>query len=431
MKLYSIRSVNSHGSAGEEEQEGLNLKLSGLALFLILLLIIGITAGICFGISHAVYKNRMERENAYRVLFPADTDPYKIAKFQDIIDFVQNDFALEYENDELLESIIKSYVDSLGDRYSYYIEPGDYESYNDYITGTYVGLGFTYTRTAEGLHVEEVNAGSPAEECGLLAGQTVTRVNGMNAAELDDPAILSMVNVSGTEIKLTVQSEDGTVSELTAKTATINRQSVYGIGYEDGVYYIRISQFDNDTGTEFDEMLKLAKEGGMTALVLDLRTNGGGYEREADKVADALLGEGLVAYSQDKNGRRLSEVFSDASQVEVPVVLLVNQNTASASELVTGAFRDFKKGTIIGTQTFGKGIGQVSRSYTDDGSGVVITIATYFTPSGECIHGVGITPDVIVTLPEELSRLTPDKIPEGEDAQLDKALELVRAELAG
>ena len=322
-------------------------------------------------------------------------------------------------------------MDSLGDRYSYYIEPGDYGSYNDYITGTYVGLGFTYTRTAEGLHVEEVNAGSPAEECGLLAGQTVTRVNGMNAAELDDPEILSMVNVSGTEIKLTVQSEDGTVSELTAKTATINRQSVYGIGYEDGVYYIRISQFDNDTGTEFDEMLKLAKEGGMTALVLDLRTNGGGYEREADKVADALLGEGLVAYSQDKNGRRLSEVFSDASQVEVPVVLLVNQNTASASELVTGAFRDFKKGTIIGTQTFGKGIGQVSRSYTDDGSGVVITIATYFTPSGECIHGVGITPDVIVTLPEELSRLTPDKIPEGEDAQLDKALELVRAELAG
>jgi len=431
MKLYSIRSINSNRDTGEEEQGGLNLKLSGLALFLILLLIIAITAGICFGISHAVYKNRMERENAYRVLFPSDTDPYKIAKFQDIIDFVGEEFALEYEDDKLIEGAIKAYVDSLGDRYSYYIEPGDYESYNDYITGTYVGLGFTYTRCDEGLHVEEVNAGSPAEESGLVAGQIVTQINGMNTVELEDSNIVSMVNVSGTEIKLTVKSEDGTVQELTAKTATINKQSVYGIGYEDGVYYIRISQFDNDTGTEFEEMLKLAKDSGMTALVLDLRTNGGGYEREADKVADLLLGEGLVAYSQDKNGQRLSEVFSDADQVEVPVVLLVNQNTASASELVTGAFRDFKKGTIVGTKTYGKGIGQVSRSYTDDGSGVVITIATYFTPSGECIHGVGITPDVEVTVAEEYRKLTPDQIPEGEDAQLAKALELIRAEIAG
>ena len=109
--------------------------------------------------------------------------------------------------------------------------------------------------------------------------------------------------------------------------------------------------------------------------------------------------------------------------------MLVNANSASASELVAGAFRDFKKGTIVGKRTFGKAIGQVSRSYAEDGSGVVLTVATYFTPSGECIHGVGIAPDVEVALEEGLENLTPDKIPAEQDAQLEKALELVRAEL--
>ena len=429
MKLYSLRSRQDEEN-GESGEKVRNVRLSGGVVLLIALVLVVLTAIISFAVAHKIYSDRLERDSTYKVKFESSTDPYIVAKFQDIVDSIEDSFALEYDPDALLESAIAAYVEGLGDRFSYYIEPGDYDSYDNYITGTYVGIGVSYTRDESGLKIEEVFSGTPAESAGLKAGEIITHIGGIGTADITDEEVQTLLGTAGVTIKLTVSDGSGSLRDVDVTIALINKQSVYGVGYEDGVYYIRISQFDSDTGEEFKKMLSLAEESGMKALVLDLRTNGGGYAREAAAVSDALLGEGVVAYSEDKYGNRSDVAESDANEVTVPVMLLVNQNTASASELVTGAFRDFHKGTIIGVKTYGKAIGQISRNYDKDGSGLVITIATYYTPSGECIHGVGITPDVTVTLEDEYARLTPDNIPDGKDAQLDKALEIVRQQLA-
>ena len=429
MKLYSIRNRTLREQSDNMENETKEVRISGVVLLLVAVLLIAVTAAVCLTVSNRIYKNRLEKERTYKVLFSSETDPYKLAKLQDIIDFVSKDFALEYTGDQLVEGAIDGYVNALGDRYSYYIKPGDYSSYNDYITGTYAGIGIATSFSDEGMTITDVFEDTPAKEAGLSVGELITHVNGLKIGTSEASQVGSMLGQEGVIVKLTVVGLDGITREVEMKTAIISRQSVFGMGYEDGVYYIRISQFDSDTGDEFNQMIKVAENGGMKALVLDLRGNPGGYERQADMVADTLLGEGIIAYSEDKNGKRASEVKSDAAELNVPVVLLVNANTASASELVAGAFRDFKKGTIVGKRTFGKAIGQISRSYSEDGSGIVLTVATYFTPSGECIHGVGIAPDVEISLKAEYENLTPDKIPAGEDAQLEKAFELVRSKL--
>ena len=430
MKLYSVRNKaleNREYGDGNGEKK---VRMNGVAILLGAVLLILVTAAVTTFIAYRIYKNRLEKERTYKVVFSSETDPYKVAKFQDIIDYIDSNFVLDYTDDALIEGAIKGYIDALGDRYSYYLEPGDYENYNEYITGTFTGIGITATYTDEGMTVNEVFDNSPAKEAGLLPGDLITYVNGLKADTTAVSAIQSSLSQEGVIVRLKVKDAAGAERELELKTAVVNRQSVYGVGYEDGIYYVRVTQFDSDTGTEFEQMLEVAKEAGMKALILDLRGNPGGFEKQADEVADAILGEGIIAYSKDRNGKVISEARSDAAQIEVPIVLLVNKNTASASELVAGAFRDFKRGTIIGTRTYGKAIGQLSRSYDEDGSGVVITTAIYFTPSGECIHGVGILPDTVVELADEYANLTPDKIPEGQDAQLDKAFEILRAGLS-
>ena len=164
---------------------------------------------------------------------------------------------------------------------------------------------------------------------------------------------------------------------------------------------------------------------GCDGIVIDLRYNGGGYEEQASKIADILLPECLIAYSEDKNGKRLSEIKSDAEAVDLPMVLLVNERTASASELLAGALRDNDAAKIVGQNTFGKALGQTRIEFGEDGSGLVVTIARYFTPSGECIHGKGIKPDVEVELLDEYKNVKVQDIPFYQDAQLQKAIELL------
>ena len=153
-----------------------------------------------------------------------------------------------------------------------------------------------------------------------------------------------------------------------------------------------------------------------------MRNNGGGFESQASIVADVILPEGVIAYSEDRNGKKIKEIKSDKSELDLPIVMLINQNTASASELVAGAFRDFEKGVIIGVKSYGKALGQVSKTYEVDGSGIVLTVARYFTPSGQCIHDIGIEPDIKVELAEEYKNISPDKLPFDFDDQLQRAL---------
>lgn len=232
----------------------------------------------------------------------------------------------------------------------------------------------------------------------------------------------NLLGKEGNEVILTVVTSGGKTVQYDVKVEVIKKQTVFTKYYDNGIAYIQITQFDDDTGKEFENVINEILKKDTKGLILDLRNNGGGFESQASIVADVILPEGVIAYSEDRNGKKIKEIKSDKSELDLPIVMLINQNTASASELVAGAFRDFEKGVIIGVKSYGKALGQVSKTYEVDGSGIVLTVARYFTPSGQCIHDIGIEPDIKVELAEEYKNISPDKLPFDFDDQLQRAL---------
>lgn len=409
----------------QTKSEKRGLRINGGVLFLCAVLLVAVTVFVTFFVADRLYYGGALFRESDRVSFSGEnTDPYKTAKFQDILTFLENNYCLEYDVNRVIEGAIAGAVEALGDPYTRYLKPGELDDYKDYITGTYTGAGITYQKTEAGMSVTSVEENSPAASCGITAGDVITHVNGKEFASLTSEELGPLFGTAGTELKLSVTHPDGTYEDVLLKIAKVSRQSVFVTNY-DGIMYVRITQFDEDTGTEFLKAMEKIEAAGYRAMILDLRNNGGGYEAQADMVADRILPEGLIAYSEDKNGNRISEIKSDAACIDVPLVVLVNGNTASASELVTGAIRDHKKGTIVGENTYGKALGQTSREYTEDGSGIIVTVAKYFTPSGECIHGKGIAPDVEVALPEAYRDTALQDIPFEEDSQLQKAFALL------
>ena len=400
------------------------IRVNGGVLFLCAVLLVIVTVFATFFVADKLYYNGALFRESDSVSFAGEnTDKYKTAKFQDILTFIENNYCLDYDINEVIEGAINGAVEALGDPYTRYLKPGELDAYVDYITGTYTGVGITYTMTESGMLVSDVTEESPAAIAGMREGDLITHINGKAVADYSDEEMTALFGTAGNEVQLSVTHSDDTAETLTITVARVSRQSVFVTDYE-GLMYVRITQFDEDTGAEFLQAMEKIEAVGCRGMILDLRDNGGGYESQADIVADRILPAGVIAYSEDKNGNRLSEILSDETCINVPLAVLVNGRTASASELVTGAIRDYEKGTIIGTKTFGKALGQTRREYTEDGSGIILTVARYFTPSGECIHGTGITPDLIVELPEEYAEASIDEIPFEQDTQLQRAFEL-------
>lgn len=351
-----------------------------------------------------------------------ELDPYKIEKLQTVLDLINEYYYFDYEINDLIEGAITGLVMSLEDPYTNYLAPGMLEGYMNTLVGAYSGIGISYQVTDKGFSVINVEVSSPAKEAGVEAGDIITKINDINVLEYTDEMLDQTLGVVGVTSKLTLVKSDGSTKEVEVTAAEITSTSVTTKDMGDGIRYIRITQFDSDTGEEFKKAVETECDSQCKGLIIDLRNNPGGYENQATIVADTILPEGTIAYSEDKNGNEISRTTSDANEIAVPIVLLVNENSASASEYVTGAFKDFKKGTIIGTKTYGKGVGQVTFSFDDD-SGITFTIARYFTPSGACIHGVGITPDIVVELSEEYKNAALDDIPFEDDLQLQRAIE--------
>ena len=380
------------------------------------IILIIVTVFVTFLVADRIYYNGALFRKSESVTFSGDNlEEYKVDKFQDLLRFIDEYYCLDYDVNDVIEGAISGAVEALGDPYSSYIEPGLLDEYVDLITGTYIGAGFVYKNTDKGLEVLSVESGSPTEKAGILAGDVITFVNGKAVSDYAEADLDSLFVKEGNLIKIKAERADGTSIEAEVTISRVSKQSVFVNDYE-GVMYIKITQFDEDTGEEFLAAMKKIDTLDCTGIILDLRNNGGGYEVQADIVADRILPEGLIAYSENKKGERISEIKSDAECIDVPLVVLINENTASASELVVGAIRDHKKGTLVGQKTYGKALGQTRRDYSEDGSGIILTIARYFTPSGECIHGVGISPDIEIALTEGSE----------EDTQLQKAFEILK-----
>ena len=187
--------------------------------------------------------------------------------------------------------------------------------------------------------------------------------------------------------------------------------------------YIKITSFDANTYDEFKTALDNLKAQGIKGLILDLRNNPGGSLYESVRIADEILGQGLIVYTEDKNKNKLEEYYSDENKINIPLAVLINENSASASEIVAGAIQDHKSGKLIGTKTFGKGSVQQVTPF-EDGTGMKLTIARYHIPSGRCIDGIGIEPDINVQLKEDIN---PFNIPRDSDYQLFEALKVIKS----
>lgn len=338
-------------------------------------------------------------------------------------DVVIDNYVDKIDESKMVDGALKGMVANATDRYTEYMDEKEYKEWMTQTKGSYAGIG-VYIEPKDGriLIVAPIEDG-PAERAGVKSGDIITKINGTEVTADDiDKAVSMMTGKAGKKILLSIYREGVGNKEINLTTEKIVFKTVKSEMLKDNIGYIRITQFTETTGKDFENALGSLESKGMKGLVLDLRDNPGGLLEECVKVANKLVGEGTVVYTIDNKGRR-EEWTSDSDKISVPLAVLVNEGTASASEIVSGAIRDYKAGTLIGTKTFGKGLVQDIINLFD-GTGVKVTIARYYTPSGECIQGKGITPDIVLPLPEKDKNR---ELKKDEDIQLQKAIEVVKS----
>lgn len=323
----------------------------------------------------------------------------------------------EYEKNYAMEQAYKGYVASLGDPYTEYFTKEELESFNSYMDNSYCGIGVSVTNDTEknAIVVLDVFDNSPAKEAGIEPGDIIKKVEGVEytGAELDE-AISKIKGDEGTEVKITiVKSSTGKEQEIVTKRQNVVMNTVESEIIDGNIGYIYISQFGNNTANEFATKLDELTAKNIKGLVVDVRDNPGGTTVAVEAVASCLLPKGeVIYYTSDKAGNK-DYIKTKMDGIDIPLVVLANENSASASEILVGAIKDHDRGTIVGTKTFGKGVVQTIVGL-EDGSALKITIERYYTPDGHYIHDKGIEPDYYVELGEET------------DTQLEKAIEILK-----
>lgn len=338
--------------------------------------------------------------------------------------YIRSYYLDEIDDEDMEDYLYYGLVASLGDPYAAYYNETETQSMLDSSTGNYCGIGAVFSQnmvTGE-IKVSRVYEGCPAYEAGILPEDVLYKVEGEDITGQDLNGIVTKIKgEEGTEVTVSMLRGEEELS-FTMKRQSIEVPTVEYEMLEDSVGYIQITEFDTVTSGQFHEALEELQDQGMEALVIDLRNNGGGSVDAVCKIADELLPEGAIVYTEYKDGER-EERSSDAACVDVPMCVLMNGNSASASEILAGALQDYEKAVIVGTQSYGKGIVQ-SVIDLQDGTALKITTAKYYTPNGNNIHGIGITPDVEVDLSEEVK--TKADISFEEDTQLQKAIEVLQ-----
>ena len=342
--------------------------------------------------------------------------------------YLENSFLYDYEEENLEDMMFKGLAAGLEDPYAAYYSAEEYEEMTKKSNGVYPGIGVLVQqdrRTME-ITVEEVYEGGPAEEAGVQPGDQILRVEGQDVSEMELSDVVDMIQgETGTRVSIVFLRGEEEL-ELSVERREVVTKDVKWEMLEDGVAYIQILRFDDVAEEQFAEALKWAEEQGAEKFLFDLRDNPGGNLDTVVEMLDLLLPEGVITYTENKQGERTQEFTSDAEHfVDQPMAVLVNGQSASAAEIFTGALKDYGMAKIVGTKTFGKGIVQTIFPL-GDGSAIKMTTAKYFTPSGVCIQGTGIEPDVEIEANETLN--ADEEIPHEEDNQLQKALEVLREE---
>ena len=333
----------------------------------------------------------------------------------------------EIDDEKLLEGAMKGMADAIGDPYTVYMNQDEFITFIESSQGSFYGIGAQLGIRDNNVTVIAPVEGSPAEKAGLKAGDIILKVDDYEVNELNTEAVVSRVRgEEGVPVTLTIKRE-GVEDPLEIKIvrAEIKTESVKGEILEDGIGYIQLTTFsDEEVSDKFAEKLNELKQQGMKKLILDLRGNPGGYLNECVEIASNFIPEGeVITYTIDKYDKKVISNSLGGDAIGMPLVVLVDGGSASASEVVTGALRDYEVATIVGTRTFGKGIVQQLRVLPNDMGGLKVTTSKYYTPNGENIHGTGIEPNIVVEIPQEVLDMDYDR---SIDPQFQKALEVIR-----
>ncbi len=369
----------------------------------------GVVCGVVLTTAVCTFKDRHNSENiAYS---PTNT----AEKAACIANMLESNYIGDFST--LSDKMFSGMVSALGDPYTIYLTEEQMKDFMNDAGGTMCGIGIVISIDKNGGEciINEILKDSPAERSGLLAGDVILAVDGNDVTGMTATDISMLTKGSpDTSVRLTVEREGEGERTFEITRSTINMQYV-GYSVDGDIGCIKILEFAKVTGEQFENALSELMKQGIKGLVIDLRDNPGGMIDIVTEIGDMLLPEGLITYTVDKNGGRTD--FKSANEcIDIPIAVLVNGGSASASELLAGALRDSGVGTIIGTQTYGKGIVQGLYSLVD-GSGLKITIQRYYTPNGVCIQDVGITPDYVIDCG--------DKTLSENDEQYQKALEIL------
>jgi len=358
---------------------------------------------------------------------PFDHIVQKLSVLQRLVDTYYLD---EVDSEALATGIYKGFINSLDDPYSTYYTKEEYTNLIESSTGVYHGIGAVVSQDVKTgiITIVKPYKDTPAYKAGLLPDDIIYKVEGEEVTGKDLSEVVSkMKGKEGTKVNITIIREgvdepiDFTIVRQKINIPTIEHQMLEG-----DIGYIQILEFDEITVSQFNSAINELEKLGMKALVVDVRNNPGGLLESVVSILDRLLPKGLIVYTEDKYKKREEEHATNPDRFDKPLAVLINGNSASASEIFAGAIQDYGKGTVVGTTSFGKGIVQKVIPLTD-GTAVKLTISKYFTPKGRNIHGTGIVPDVEVELEEELKQMA--TVPLDKDNQLQKAVEILKEQL--
>lgn len=355
-------------------------------------------------------------------------DEYVLERINEVKRMIDKNYYKKADDYDVLIGMLKGAVNSLKDPYSYYMTEDEYKKFNEETDGEFAGLGIYVSGSIDDnlITVVAPMKGTPADRAGLKTDDKIIKINGKDfTADKMDDAVKIMRGKPGEKVKITVlrRDENGKakfidfeiVREIIKVQTVSSKLLKYNIGY------ISISGFDTPTYNDFDKQYKELKKQGMKKLILDLRNNPGGLLTTSTQVVNTFLDGGLIMYTLDKQNNK-ETINATKGADDIKIVVLVNKGSASASEIVAGALKDRKRATIIGTQTFGKGIVQTVFNMPD-GEGLKLTTSAYYTPSGVNIHGKGIAPDIKVELNKEVKTISIDNL--AKDNQIQKAIEIL------
>lgn len=335
--------------------------------------------------------------------------------------YVRDNYFGKIDETELNDGILKGYVAGLDDKYSRYLSADEYIDEQNENAGELIGLGLTLSEDESGyIRIDSIIADSPAIESGIQNGDIIISVDGVDVIETGfNEAVEAMNGSEGTSITLTVR-RNGVDTDYTFTRRSIELVTVTGELIDGSIGYIKIDGFKQNTPDQFINMLQHLTSNGAKAIIFDLRDNPGGLVESVEECLDPLLPEGVIAIAEYKDGHSETIVYSDSSELDMPMTVIVNKNTASAAELFAASLRDFGKAELVGEKTYGKGVMQITTEM-ENGGAVVLTVAEYRTTVSECYDKIGLNPDYTVV---------DDNADDDYDVQYYEAMNIINRALA-